>query len=218
MEEKNERYYSLDEAVALAKTVTPESTDIERVFMDDWIYQGVRQLGVNKESIKSCTIPVHDLGIPKPRDYYMARDLALGNGKGAEVDYIFRGGGVRIHNDIRPKGKFVEVSETADFFHLSSDANQYPVLTARLEYYALPSTEDGDLLIPESYVFALMHFIKYMVTFRNSSPRLKEFKDYWEKEAARVRARNIKPHLLEFKEGVARTYMSMINKPTRDRF
>lgn len=212
------RFYTLDETVALAISVAPESTDIERVFMDEWVYHGLRQLGVNKDNIKACTIEVHDLGIDKPRDYYMARDLVLWNNKNEEVDYIFRAGNRRIHNDIRMTPRFLEVSEGKDFFHLSSDANHFNVEKATLEYYALPSTEDGDLYIPENHVFALMHFIKYMLAFRNTSPRLAEYKRYWEKEASKIRAKNATPNQLEFKEGLARVYMSMWQKPVRDRF
>lgn len=212
------RFYSLDETVALAQSVAPESSDTERVFMDEWIYHGLRQLGVNKDNIKYCSIEVNDLGIAKPKDYYMARDLVLLTSSNVEVDYIFRAGQRRIHNDVRATPRFIEVSEGVDFFHLSSDATTSGITKAYLEYYALPSTEDGDLYIPENHVFALMHFIKYMLAFRNSSPRLAEYKKYWEKEAAKIRAKNATPNQLEFKEGLARVYMSMLTKPTRDRF
>jgi len=212
------RYYTLEEVSALAVSVAPESTDTERVFMDEWIYHGLRQLGVNKDNIKSCVIEMHDLGIAKPRDYYMARDLALFDGGGGEIDYIFRAGQRRMHTDIRTKPRFIEVSESRDYFHLSSDANDAGVVKAQLEYYALPSTDDGDLYIPENHVFAIMHFVKYMLAFRNGSAKLDTYKKYWEKEASKIRSKNSTPHQLEFKEGLARVYMSMMNKPTRDRF
>ena len=218
MSNNSVRYYTLDETVALAQSVSPESTDTERVFMDEWIYHGLRQMGVDKNSVKACAVKVNDLGIAKPRDFYSARDLVLVNSSGNEVDYIYRNGSRRIHTNINSKPRFVEISEDADFFHLSSDAVAADVTDAIIEYYALPSTEEGDLLIPEIKVFALMHFIKYMLAFRNSSPRLREYKQYWEKEAARIRSKGATPSQLEFKEGTARTYMSMITKPTRDRF
>lgn len=216
MIENSEQYYTLDEAVALATSLAPESSDVERVFMDEWMYHGVRQIGVSKEDIKDCTIDVHDLGIRKPKDYYKARDLVLNTTSGGELDYIFRGGGRRHHTDVRNIPKFIEVSETRDYFHLSSDAGL--VTKATLEYYALPSTADGELLIKEIYVYALAHFIKYMLAFRNNSGKTDQLRKYWEKESARLRAKNVMPHLLEFKEGIARTHMSMITKPTRDRF
>lgn len=216
--EDSARFYTLDEAIALAISVAPESSDVERVFMDEWMYHGLREIGVGKEDIKVCSIDIHDLGVRKPRDYYMARDLALHTINGVEVDYLFKGGGKRIHNDVRNSPRFIEVSETRDYFHLSSDSTDYPLVKATLEYYALPSTEDGDLFIPENYVYGLMHYIKYMLAFRNNARNTDQLKRYWEKEASKLRSKNVKPHMLEFKEGIARVYMSMLTKPTRDRF
>lgn len=216
--DSSERYYTLDEAVALSISVAPEASDVERVFMDEWMYHGIRQIGVGKEDVKICTIPIHDLGIVKPTDYYMARDLALHTVNGVEIDYLFMGTGKRIHNDVRNSPRFIEVSETGDFFHLSSDSTEFELATATLEYYALPSTADGDLMISEAYVYGLMHYIKYMLALRNNARNIDQLKKYWEKEASKLRSKNVKPHMLEFKEGIARVYMSMLTKPTRDRF
>ena len=220
MADLNHRYYTLDEAMATIRSMTPEITDAEFTFLPEWMYMGVRQLGTSKELLKQCFLEIDDLSVAKPRDYYMATDISLFDSKGNEVDFIFRPGKLRHHLELIPPPRFVEVYEDGDYFHLSSTADAMGVSKFNLEYYALPTDEDGVLLIPERYIFALVMFVKYMLAVRNNDPynRIAIYKQNWEQEAARVRAKNMTPNMLEAKEGIFRTYMSMITKPTRDRF
>jgi hypothetical protein len=209
------RFASLDEMIAFCISLAPEATDIERVFMADWIRLALDEIGASKNHVRTEEIPVKDLSIRKPEDFYLAKSMALYDSGGTEVWYIYEGYGARTHQDTRYVPKFVALYETSHYYNLGNEATT--VTDARLTYYAHPTDANGDLIIEKKDRFAIMTFIKYMVALRNDDPTYKSKEQIWEKQAAKARSRKALPDELEFTEGIARKYMSLWTKPSRPR-
>lgn len=209
---------TIDEAVANAKTIIPEANGIEEIFMRQWMYLGIRQIGVTLTHIKTVEITPENLSVRKPEDYVRGEDIGLYNGT-TEYAALYEGFGQRVHKDKRGinVARPVQLSEDNNFFYLSSNATAIDKVVLR--YYALPVDSDtNDLMIDEESLVALMMFIKYMVALRNNLPTVNLLNKEWRYQAARVRAKNALPDQLQFKTGLVKKYMSRMITPDREWF
>ena len=211
-------FLSAEEVVANARTLLLTQTDgVTENFLKQWAYLAQRQIGVTKEHIRTEEIKAIDLAIRKPDDFVKAEDMGLYTASGGELAWIYEARGERVKSSKTLRTSPVWVSEDNHYYHLDSSATG--VDCAKLRYFALPLDEQtGEPLIPESHLFATMMFIRYMVATRNSDRDREHFRREWEREAARVRAKNILPDTLQFRNGIVKRYMSMIVSPQSNTF
>jgi hypothetical protein len=211
-------FMTVDEVVANARTLLDSNVDgVTEAFLRQWAYLAQRQIGVTKENIKTEEIPVEELSIRKPDDFVLGQDMGLYTAAGSEVTYVYEKRGGRVRGPKYEYSHAIQVSEENHYYHLSSSATA--IACAKLRYYALPiDPTTGDPLIPERHLFATMMFIRYMVAMRNNEREQSQYRQEWEKEAARARSKNILPDQLQFQNGTIKRYLSIIRTPQRSTF
>lgn len=213
-------FKSVDEIIALALSVTEEADSIDRAYMKDWVYEGLKQIGPNIAWYAEATIYPTELQLEKPKDLYSAIDIALYDSNGSELRYVLRGKGRRTHvsdNSIIDRGEYapdvgapIDLSEDAYYFNLGS--NGTGVAYAVLKYWKFPVDSNGDLLIPEEDSMALVLFCKYLYYMRKDDKvGIGQFKNMWIAARNEARAAHNTPSMLEGTE-IARSWNSMIQK------
>ncbi len=209
-----EQFLQVKEVVANSLSILPNPTDAERAIFRQWVYIAQRDLGFPSLDVREADIVPHDLAVQKPDDFSSAIDVALFLADGVEVTSSYKGGGKKIHDEFRRGASTVQISETPNFFHMESTGADVTCFT--LKYYGLPIDDDGNPKIPERCNFAIMMFIKWMWSVRNSESigiREQNRRD-WMMEARKQRAKNKMPSMLEGKQ-IVKSWMSMIDKAIR---
>lgn len=208
------QFISVEEIVANAATIIKDARKEDRNLFRQWAYIAERDIGFSTLNEKVFPTPVEDLCFAKPLDFAMANDLSLYDSQGREYRYSYKGTSKNLHR--REDSEFlhdrtIQVYEDSHFFSLSSNGTN--ITHAKLLYYAYPIDEDGDLLIPETHMVAIMSYIKWMWERRKSeNPGMIQLERMeWEIESSRARSKNKMPSMLRGKE-IAKNYMSMIDK------
>lgn len=212
-------YIPLNEVTAEAMSILKSADSTDRLLARQWAYRALQKIGPFRGAVTNCKIDAKALSIKKPDDFqHPAIDLALYDHKGHEIPFIFKGRGKRVHdkdNSLRPN--MVHVSEDEYFFHLSSDADL--VSYAKLRYFSIPKDSEGQLLIPEDYVLAIVFFIRYMYSMRqnDNQSEIEANQVRWFRERREARGRAKMPSMLEA-EHIAKSWMSVINTFNYDNF
>lgn len=210
------KYITIDEVVASAVTILPGSTDAEKVFMRHWCVLGNRELGLSKDNVVTEKINVQDLTIRKPTNLLSIDDIGLYKENDVEIVTVYKGYGEMTHTDLDTiQGTMkltVSISEDDDFLHLSSNGSVIDY--AKIRYYSIPIDDKGNPLILERKRFAIMFFLSYMWTIRQAANQseVDRAELRWLREAAKQRAKNKMPSVLEMKS-ISKWYMSLINTP-----
>lgn len=204
------RFLSLDEIVAEAMTIVPGASSEDFLLAKQWAYTALREIGPSSDYINVATLYPDNLSLAKPDDYYKAIDLALYSGipdSGTEIPYSFRSGKHRIHQYGPNVRNIVEVSESSDFFHLSSNADH--VTYAVLRYFTLPVDHNGQPMFPEHCRLAVMLFIRYMWAVRHGERDWPLHKQAWDEARNAARSRSKLPNGMQYRQ-FAREWITMI--------
>ena len=222
------RFIGVDEVIADAMSIIPGTTKSEKLLARQWSYIALREIGPSNDFVQVCTIYPHNLKLKKPDSLQSTLDIALYDSGHNELYNNYRSGKSRIHAKRRIGNSTVEDSEQSDgfaielseddySFNLGSNANN--VAYAIVRFFEFPVDEDGLPKIPEKSRLAIMMFIRYMWTLRKNENRFDRDRAEvsWLNARNRARARGKMPSMLEY-EAIAKSWMSMINKPNFDSF
>ena len=173
-------FVHIDEPIALAMTMIPNSSTVEKAVARAWAYQGLRDIGPGQHWLEDCVLyPDSNLSMRKPDNMYKIRSIALfkrgSDGTLTEQHYSYRGLGRRIHsnrNQLAADGQYdpasgapIDLSEDAYFLHLGSNGSD--VYCAKISYWKLPIDAQGMPLIAEYQVLAIALFIRWMWSLGN---------------------------------------------------
>lgn len=217
-------FITADEVVANASLIVKETSPKVRNIFKQWVYLGERQLGYHglHEKVKE-DIEVSDLFIKKPKDYAVGIDMALYDDEGKEILWHYQGHSPRIHEQnsspakIYPVRVAVGVSEGPYGFDMDSRGEN--IKTASIRYYSYPLSAEGEMLIPEHHINALMMYLKYMWALREnrSGSEIAQLEGLWTKEQRKAKTKNKMPSMLEARD-IVRHHMTMINKIFYEKF
>lgn len=210
----------VSQVVATAMSVLEGSDTIDRSFFNEWVYLGLLELGPNMAWYDEATVYPNDFTLKKPDNFHSAIDLALYDSSKNELRYVYRGLGKRIHaadNSLTnaavyapTQGAPIDVSEDEYYFHLGS--NSTSVSYACVKFWAMPFDENGDLLIPETDIMALVLFLRYMWYMRkNDKQGMMIAHNLYIPARNEARAAHKIPSMLVGGE-IARSWNSMIRK------
>lgn len=210
----------IDQVVSTAMSVLEGADTIDRAYMKEWVYLGLLEIGPNMSWYDQAILYPNEFTLKKPDNFHSAIDLALYDSSNHELRYVYRGLGSRIHasdNQLTNSGVYaptqgapVDLGEDEYYFHLGSNSGS--VAFATLKYWAFPFDENGDLLIPESDIMALVLFIRYMWYMRkNDKQGMSIMHNLWIPARNEARAAHKIPSMLVGGE-IARSWNSMIRK------
>jgi len=207
-------FVSINEIVANAATIIKDARKEDRNLFRQWAYLAERAIGHSKTSEKVYETTIQDLCFAKPLDYATAIDLSILDSQGTGLKYTYRGPSRRIHPSTgmdELHNKTIDVYEDAHFFNLGSRGDI--AHSARLRYYAYPIDDEGELLVPEDHLQAIMWYIRWMWEWRKSeNPRMMQLAEReWSFQHDKARSKNKMPDMLRGKE-IAKNYSSMIDK------
>ena len=214
-------FISLNEVVANSATLTQDTNPKHRNLLRQWTYIGERQLGFSGLHEKAEQVTTDNLTVQKPTDYAIGIDLAIFDTNNVEYAYNFKGFGKRIHNEssfvfssvggISSKVSEIGISEDPYFFYLDSTGDA--ITHVNIKYYSYPIDDDGDMMIPEHHLFALMNFNYWMWERRNKQNQslIASAKADWIMEMKKAKAKNKIPSMLEGRD-IVRMHNSMIDK------
>ncbi len=224
-----ETFVHVDEAVAMAMTLLPEQSTLDKAIARHWSYMGLRNIGPTHHWYEECIIyPNENLTLKKPDDLWKAIDIALYTYTGQELRYSFKGmGSGRIHtpqtlalqqDQYSPVlGAPIDLSEDTHAYHLGS--NGAGVSYATLRYWQLPITVDGLPQIPEGLVLAVALFIRWMWSIKQNMDKgdrqLNEIT--YKSERAKCLSETKMPSGIEL-EQVGKEWTSLLNSPKFKQF
>ena len=202
----NTTLITMEELIAesFARLDLEDSRD-ELIFRN-WIYRALRWIGQSMTDIKTECIPVCDLSIKKPCDYWSGIDMNLLGPNNQIYHYQFTENGFLQSEEGRNgQGDFlgtnsslsgartIHVGEDSFCFNLSSTAEKTGICKAELKYFALQKDENGDPLIKEDIVEAIHAYIEwqYFKRGRNRTRGTRKF-PHSEVESARITWQNYK--------------------------
>lgn len=220
------RFLGVDEVIAEAMSIIPGSSKSEKLLARQWSYTALREIGPSKDHVQVSTIYPSNLKLPKPDAMISALDLALYDSNNNELYYNYRSGKSRIHtkrhasaqaDSSQSDGFAIEVSEDDGYFNLSSNGDS--VAYAIVRYFEFPIDENGLPKIHEKQKFAVMMYIRYCWTLRKDLSRLEQDQSErrWTIACNKARARGKMLSGMEY-DAIAKSWMSMINKPNFDSF
>jgi hypothetical protein len=205
-----DRFISVEEVVANAQSIIPDADDKITNLMKQWVYLGVKEIGIALEDIKVCELYPEDNSFRKPDNLVLIDDIALLDSTGLEYQYTYRGPGKRIHDGTEPDTTVpIDISEDDYYIHMGSTGSG--IAKAVLRYYALPIDEHGDIKIKQDYLVPLIDYLTYMWARRTESRNLGMYYDLWKSQLLKAKARNRAVSPLAAK-AVADKINSMIKK------
>lgn len=209
---------SLEEVVAEASTYIGEVTDAERNMMRQWVFRALNLIGPSRDNVKVCTIKPKDLSFTLPDDCIGSSyviDIALYDSNG-EVAFTYEDGVKRIHN----LGGGIDISMDGKYINMSSEAKA--VAYAKIRYFSLPVNVQGELMITEDAVFAIVCFIRYAWAMRKNDNRsqIDQDRTTWIGEMQRVKANRKMPSELEATHILKRwaSLIPALNRKTYSKF
>lgn len=214
-------FLTLDEVTAFALTTCKTATAEDRLLFRVWCVAACRSIGPNRDWYKTATIYPKDFSFKKPDDLVSTVSIALYDSSSCEVPYIFHTGSKRIHQGrfttdiiISDAPACVELSEDANYYHLSTNADT--VAAALIRYLGMPVDVDGFPLIPEDDLLAYEAFCRYQWAKREDDNRGKIDQDKyaWEQLRDRIKGNRKMPNGPE-RDRIAQTWLSLINAPQR---
>jgi hypothetical protein len=205
-----EQFISVEDVVANAQSVIPDADDKATNIMKQWVYLGVREIGVTLEDIKVAELYPEDNSVRKPHDIVIIDDIALLDAQGNEYQYHYRGPGKRIHTSTEPTSDYpVDISEDDYYIHLGSTGSGITRVVIR--YYSLPIDEHGDIKIKQDYLVPLIDYLTYMWARRNKDKNLGLYLSIWNSQLLKAKARNRRVNPLAMK-AISDKINSMIKK------
>ena len=184
-----ERFISVEDVVANAQSVIPEADDRATNIMKQWVYLGIKEIGVSLEDIKVAELYPEDNSVRKPEDIIVIDDIALLDSAGNEYQYHYRGPGTRIHSASEPTDDYpIDISEDDYYIHFGSTGSGITKVVIR--YYALPIDEHGDIKIKQDYLVPLIDYLQYMWARRTKDKNVGFYLSLWKEQMLKAKAKN----------------------------
>ena len=126
------------------------------------IWRAMQQIGVDKTDIKTVCEEVKDGKFFKPCDMILPIAIDLLTNVDGVIPYKYTGTGF-MKSDINTStipyiSPLVHLGENKSCYILSS--NSELVAKAQIKYYSYPVDENGEFLVPSSYIEAIIAFVK----------------------------------------------------------
>jgi hypothetical protein len=205
-------FITIDEALNSVLTLDRNHTREDRLIYKFWIWRAVRDIGCPKATLKTVVLDLENNSVKKPEDHLHTKDLALIGFDGLDYTYKYKGYNARIHPKTPVNDPIsLEVYEDPYCFHLNSEATNIDKIN--LSYWAYPTDENGDPLIPDHYLYPVMRFCSLMKAERDgdSLGKIQIFMQEWKIQAAKARGKNNMPNIPEARD-IMKGWMSMIPK------
>lgn len=215
-------FVNVDEPIAVAMGLIPNSDSFDKAVARQWAYMGTRDIGASPHWVEDCVLyPNSNLSMRKPDDMWKAMDISLLDSNNIELRFVYRGLGRRIHASghvALDTGEYapqlhaaIDLSEDSHFFHLGS--NGTVVHCAKLKYWKLPVDVYGQPMIPEHQVLAIALFIRWMWSMANSDKEDRKLSRMEYLQArSEARALGKMPSGIEMDQ-VAKEWVSLMNAP-----
>jgi len=210
-------YIDIDEAIANASTFTEDMTDELALIMRQWVWMAIRDIGPNYNDISTTEIEIIGSSAAKPQDMIgNFIDLGIYTAEGYEIPYKynFDGSSIHEHGEIRTR---IDIYEDAGFVHFSD----FPIVPdhMRVKYHKMPLDDCGLPKVPESYLNAIVAYIKFCLYYRkgNRSDMIMISKNHWLDERAKIRAKNKSVAGIRAKQ-IEKEWLTHIPNMNRKRF
>lgn len=213
-------FLTVDEVVSAASTVTGGvPTREERRIFAMWTYIAEKQIESFKLNTKTDELTVINLVANKPEDHVRTQEIALIDSKGNDIRYKYRGyNNARIHprTDVN-NPRMIDIYEDNTCFHLGSEGCD--IECVHVKYSAMPLDDSGELMIPESHLYPIMMFIKYMNELRKGSSisSVEVAKQEWKVQASKARGKDNMPSIPEFRE-ILLKWQTLIPKGLNEKY
>jgi hypothetical protein len=213
------KFLSIDECTAFIMTTCKGATAEDRHLFRVWTVAAIRDIGPNRDWVKVEAIYPQDFSFKKPDDHVSTIDITLFGVDNGEIKYRFNHGSKRIrtdrftvNNDISTESSIIDLSEDANYFHLSTNASDVSYMLIR--YLGMPVDQEGFPLIPESDLLAYEAFSRWMWAKREDDNRSKIDQDYsfWVRERDRIKGNRKMPTIKEA-TAIFERYMSLVSAP-----
>ena len=215
-------FISVDEPIAVAMGLIPNSSSVEKAVARQWAYMGLRDIGAGIHWLEDCVLyPNSNLSMRKPDDMWKAIDIALLDTNGQELRFSYKGLGRRIHSSGKlslDSGEYapslhapIDLSEDNFYFHLGSNGSS--VYCAKVKYWKLPVDTYGQPMIPEHQLLAIALFIRWMWSMAHSDKEDRKLARIEYLQArSEARALGKMPSGIEMDQ-VAKEWPNMLNAP-----
>ena len=212
------KFIDIDQAVASASTLMKNPSKEDRDVMKFWIWLAEKQIGTAPFNKDTADIEFVDCVAKKPANHLKTIDIALYDNHGNDLIYTYRGYNKRIH-DISSFNNPELVGVYEDEFCLHVDNNNSSVDRCSIIYWAYPVDEDGNPLIPEEHIYAIMRFVKYMMSVRegNNMSEQSLLEREWKLQASKVRGQNSMPNIPEARD-ILQRWMTLIPRGIDTRY
>lgn len=225
------RTIPVDEVIAEACTILKHVTEQEKIFMRQWAYTAMREIGSFNLNIKvTPQLFLEDWSVKKPDDLLRTNDIALYGSDGSEIVHTFKGyasGNIdadeesvsgRIHQDIRNLSRdgrtAVAITESENYFNVEEfNGTDSSGVYMFIRYYALPLDNNGLPKIPDFATLAIIFYIRAMWAMRDNSNQnyIESSWNMWKIQRAKAEGRGKTPDMIEGK-AIVKTINSMIQK------
>ena len=207
---------SIDEATSICASVVGGIEDRDYAYMRQWIYMACSKLGVSNSYEVSYKVTASDYFIPKPVNAIKVKSLRLYTEDDNEIPYNYYSPGA--DRAIFDMAGHIIVSSTPkgfslDITHGMSDSIFYGVM----DVDSLPIDDDGDIMIEDQDMDAIVIYVKYMLALRENSPNMERLNKMFIMKRKDRRAKKNMPTPMEA-VSIAKTMSSMIQKFNPSRF
>jgi hypothetical protein len=215
----------LDETVALAKSICIDATEQDEALFKQWIWEGIKSLGVSEDDIKACTVGAKNFLAKKPEDCRRLIDVALYDAAGCQLNHVFHSGRKRIYpaqGNVIASGTgtlalWIDVSE--DAYNIVIGSNGTDVSAVAIRYFSYPLDTNGFPLIREDESLPLAYFCKFMYSLRKnenqSEIQSNEFRWKLNCDIARAKKKLVSNEMLKT---IASNWSSLIPNLNPNRF
>lgn len=206
------QFITIDEALNSVLTLDKNHSREDKLIYSFWIWRAVREIGCAKSSINQITLDFEDGTVLKPKDHVYTKDIALLDETGTDYAYKYKGYNSRIHPKTPVNNpSSIEVYEDENCIHINSEASFIDKCV--LSYWAYPTDDNGDPLIPDHYLYPIMRFCALMKAERDGEAMNKLFylSQEWKIQAAKARGKNKMPDIPEARD-ILKNWTSMIPK------
>jgi hypothetical protein len=211
--DNNYQYISQDEAVSHAMEALGAEDTRDRLIFKEWIYRAERNIGYSALDIKIKCEAVSDLCFDKPCNLAQVIDINLYNSSGNCVIFHFKAGKL-FPGEVSVSSPLI-LSEGDYQFNLSS--NGVSITKAEIKYYAFPIDDEGNILIPDKHLDAVVSFCEYMWIkrqrnlYRDKIPmsELQYYDDRWLRLKADAKGKTKMPSLLNA-NSIMRRWMTLV--------
>lgn len=212
------KYIGIDEVIANASTFIEDISDELSLIMRQWVWMALKDIGPNFSDIQTAELEIVGGSIVKPSDMIgNFIDLGIYTSEGHEIPYRYNYNNSRTHLD-STRRRTMDIYEDFGFLHMSDFDSATPDYVVA-KYFSMPLDDCGMPKIPESYLNAVVAYLKFCYYYRqgNRSDMVMISKNHWMEERLKIRAKNKSVAGLRA-EQMVKDWMTHIPRTGRKRF